>query len=241
MLNNPIDSLLFIDIETVSQHPDFNDVPATWQDLWAEKVTRILPEEETPESFYPKRAAIMAEFGKIICISAGYIKMENGAMQLRVKSFYGEDEKELLQQVIASFDQWQRNKKGIAFCGHNIKEFDIPYVCRRLLVNGMSVPNYLDFMSMKPWETNIVDTMALWKFGDFKNYTTLKLMAACLGVPSPKDDIDGSMVGDVYWKEKDLKRISGYCQKDVVTVAQLVLRIKNQPLLQEDQIVLVND
>jgi DNA polymerase elongation subunit (family B) len=239
MLTTPIESLLLIDIETVSQFGDYNSVPEIWQKLWQIKTERLMPEEDTAETFYPKRAAIMAEFGKIICISAGYFKRENGVLGMRVKSFYGHDEKALLESVINSFNQWQSNKKSVAFCGHNIKEFDIPYLCRRMLVNGLSVPKYLDFQAMKPWETNIVDTLQLWKFGDYKHYTTLNLLAACMGVPSPKDDIDGSMVGDVYWKENDLGRIAEYCQKDVVTVGQLMLRFKQMPLVEEENIVIV--
>ena len=239
MLTMPIDSMLLIDIETVSQYSDYTALPDEWKKLWSDKIERLLTNDETPESFYPKRAAIMAEFGKIICISAGFFTSENGKLNLRVKSFYGQDEKVLLQGVIASFNQWQNNKKVAAFCGHNIKEFDMPYLCRRMLVNGIPIPSYLDFQSMKPWDTNIIDTLQLWKFGDFKNYISLNLLAACMNVPSPKDDIDGSQVGKVYWQENDIGRIANYCQKDVVTVAQLILRFKQLPLLEEKDIVVV--
>jgi DNA polymerase elongation subunit (family B) len=239
MLTTPIENLLLIDIETVSQYSDFSLVPDNWKKLWQIKTDRLLPEDETSASFYPKRSAIMAEFGKIICISAGYFKWDNGILGMRVKSFYGHDEKALLEAVVVSFNQWQNNKKSIAFCGHNIKEFDIPYLCRRMLVNGLSIPKYLDFQAMKPWETNVVDTLQLWKFGDYKHYITLNLLAACMGVPSPKDDIDGSMVGDVYWKENDLERIADYCQKDVVTVGQLMLRFKQMPLVEDEHISIV--
>lgn len=238
MLTVPLDSLLLIDIETVAQYNDFNSVPLLWKELWIGKIARLLTEDETPESFYPKRAAIMAEFGKIICISAGYFTNDNSKINLRVKSFYGHDEATLLKTVVASFNQWQSNKKVACFCGHNIREFDIPYLCRRMLVNNISIPAYLDFQSMKPWETNIIDTMQLWKFGDFKNYTSLNLLAACMNVPSPKEDIDGSQVGEVYWKQNDVERIAAYCQKDVITVAQLILRFKQMPLLKEDDIII---
>ena len=237
MLATSIENLLLIDIETVSQFENYQSLPDIWKELWSDKIEKLLPEDETFESFYPKRAAIMAEFGKIICISAGYFKYEGDKLGMRIKSFYGHDEATLLKSVLASFTQWQSTKKSVAFCGHNIREFDIPYLCRRLLVNGFSIPPYLDFQTMKPWETNIVDTLQLWKFGDYKNYTSLNLLAACMNVPSPKDDIDGSMVGAVYWKEKDLNRIATYCQKDVVTVANIILRFKSLPLLTEDQVV----
>jgi len=236
MLNTHIESLLMMDIETASQFPDYDQMPEKWKDLWDRKVAMYLPEGDTPETFYPKRAAILAEFGKVICISMGYFHHGSNGLQLRIKSFYGSDEKELLQSFIQSVNQWQKVKRDMNFCGHNVKEFDLPYLCRRLLVNRIGIPPYLDFQNMKPWETNIVDTMQFWKFGDFKNYISLNLLAACLGVESPKNDIDGSEVGDVYWKQNDLPRIVKYCQKDVVTVAQVILRMKSLPLLEEEQV-----
>jgi len=239
MLNIHIENLLMLDIETVSQFSAYGEIPKKWQDLWDHKVAMYLPDGETPESFYPKRAAILAEFGKVICISMGYFHNAGNGVQLRIKSFSGDDEKQLLQNFIQSVTQWQKVKRDMSFCGHNVKEFDLPYICRRLLVNGLAIPNYLNFQTMKPWETNIVDTMQFWKFGDFKNFISLNLLAACLGVASPKNDIDGSMVGDVYWQQQDLTRIVEYCQMDVVTVAQIVLRMKNLPLLQDANIEMV--
>ena len=236
MLNTHIESLLMMDIETASQFSGYDQMPEKWKDLWDRKVAMYLPEGDTPETFYPKRAAILAEFGKVICISMGYFHQGSNGLQLRIKSFYGSDEKELLQSFIQSVNQWQKVKRDMNFCGHNVKEFDLPYLCRRLLVNRIGIPPYLDFQNMKPWETNIVDTMQFWKFGDFKNYISLNLLAACLGVESPKNDIDGSEVGDVYWKQNDLPRIVKYCQKDVVTVAQVILRMKSLPLLEEEQV-----
>ncbi|MEO7311890.1 MAG: ribonuclease H-like domain-containing protein [Chitinophagaceae bacterium] len=239
MLDIHIDNLLMLDIETVSQYPGYQSMPEKWQHLWDHKVAMYLPEGDTAESFYPKRAAILAEFGKIVCISMGYFNNEGSRIQLRIKSFYGDDEKQLLQTFIQAVNKWQTVKRHMSFCGHNVKEFDLPYICRRLLVNSIGIPSYLNFQSMKPWETNIVDTMQFWKFGDFKNYISLNLLAACLGVESPKDDIDGSMVGAVYWEEQNLPRIMHYCQKDVVTVGQVVLKMKNLPLLEEAQVELV--
>lgn len=239
MLNIHIEDLLLLDIETVSQYPSYDQMPEQWQHLWADKVTHYISEAETPESFYPKRAAILAEFGKIICISMGYLKNENGQLKFRVRSFSGHDEKTILKDFIKAVTQWQQVKRNMSFCGHNVKEFDLPYICRRLLVNEMNIPHYLDFQRMKPWETNILDTMQFWKFGDFKNFISLNLLAACLGVASPKNDIDGSMVGSVYWKENDLPRIVHYCERDVVTVAQIILRMKNLPQLKDEEIEVV--
>jgi len=239
MLNVSLDNILIIDIETVSQQESFSSLDDTWKSLWIEKAERLLPENESAESFYNARAAIMAEFGKIICISVGYFRNDGGVLNLRVKSYYADTERDLLLTVLQAFNQWQSSKKQMAFCGHNIREFDIPYLCRRLLINNIHIPPYLDFQSMKPWEANLIDTFQLWKFGDFKNYTSLNLLAACMNVPSPKDDIDGSQVGDVYWKENDIERIASYCARDVVTVGQLILRFRQMPLLEEGQISII--
>lgn len=235
----PLDSLLVIDIETVSQSPDWKSMDEYWKQLWEQKIEKQLPEGENPESFYPKRAAILAEFGKVICISAGYFRIQDGKAVFRVKSYAGDDEAALLNQFVKEAGQWQSKKKSAAFAGHNIREFDIPYLCRRLVINHLPIPGWLDFQAMKPWETNLVDTMQLWRFGDYKNYTSLNLLAACLGVPSPKGDIDGSKVGEVYWVEKDLPRIVEYCQRDVVTVAQVILRFRNQELLGDGEVEVV--
>jgi 3'-5' exonuclease len=233
----PLENFLAIDIETVSSKKDFEGLDTEWQHLWEEKVTRSLPENCSAAEYYPQRAGIMAEFAKVVCISIGYFKKEKDRHQFRVKSLFGEDEKELLQNFVNTINQLEAVHNRWSFTGHNIKEFDIPFLCRRLLVNGLAIPSYLDFQNMKPWETNMVDTFQYWRFGDYKNYTSLKLLAAALNVPSPKDDIDGSMVGDVYWKEKDLQRIAVYCQKDVVTVANIILRFKNLPLLMPEQVI----
>jgi 3'-5' exonuclease len=158
---------------------------------------------------------------------------------LRIKSFSGDDEKKLLEDFISTINQMHQTGNKWCFAGHNIKEFDIPFICRRLLIKGLPIPHYLGFQNMKPWDTNLVDTFQYWRFGDYKNFTSLNLLAASLNVPSPKDDIDGSMVGDVYWQEKNLERITIYCQKDVVTVANIILRFKNLPLLTEEQIIFV--
>lgn len=234
-----LNHLLFIDIETVSQQPAYEQLNDQWAVLWEEKVQRTLPVDTTAAAFYPQRAAIMAEFGKIVCISIGYFRKENNQWQFRIKSFSNETEQALLRSFLETVTQMEAVQNNWSFCGHNIKEFDIPFICRRLLINGIPIPPYLDFQNMKPWETNIIDTFQYWRFGDYKNYTSLQLMAAALGVPSSKDDIDGSKVGEVYWVEKDLQRIVTYCEKDVQATANIVLRLKQLPLLEAGQVVIV--
>ena len=238
MQNISVENLFFIDIETVSVSESYKLLTEEWKELWTEKIDKALPDNTTAEEYYPKRAGIMAEFAKVVCISFGYIKTENGKQQLRIKSFYSEDEKEILEKFIDTVCQLPA-KNNWCFTGHNIKEFDIPFLCRRILVNNISIPDCFNFQAMKPWDVPVLDTLHLWRFGDYKHYTSLKLLAATLGVPSPKDDIDGSKVGEVYWAEKDIQRIALYCQKDVATVANIILRFKNLPLLAEEQIVFV--
>ncbi len=234
---NP-EQLILIDIETVSQKSDFSELSQEWQALWEEKVAWQLTDEISAAEFYQKRAAILAEFGKIVCVSVGYFKTEQGALQLRIRSFSNHNELELLQEFVQTLQQIQQARKiRMWFAGHNIREFDIPYLCRRLIVNSMPLPVWLDFQATKPWEVPLLDTLQLWKFGDYKHFTSLNLLASCLGIVSPKDDINGSQVGEVYWKLNELPRIVEYCQKDVVTVAQLILRFSNQPFLNPEQIV----
>ena len=236
----PLEDLFLLDIETVSSVPDFNLLTDEWKNLWAEKISKSLPPDVTAEEYYPKRAAILAEFAKVICISTGYFKKEGNEWQLRIKSFYSENERDVLDGFTKTIQQLQtRNSKWI-FCGHNIKEFDFPFLWRRMIVNNFVIPSFIDFQNLKPWETPILDTLHLWRFGDYKHYTSLKLLSSTLGIPSPKDDIDGTKVGEVYWVEKDLNRIVAYCEKDVVTVGNVILRFRNMPLLNNKQIIIVN-
>ncbi len=245
MHNIRTEDLIVIDIETASVAASYNLLSEEWQELWQEKTTRILPEGLTAAEFYPKRAGVMAEFSKIICISIGYFIREQ-QLKIRVKSFYGDDEKKILAEFLQTVSKIESFNNNWCFAGHNIKEFDIPFICRRLLVNNLRIPAYLDFQNMKPWETNIVDTFQYWRFGDYKNYTSLKLLAAAMGVASPKDDIDGSMVGELFHHGTDeerivnMKRIATYCQKDVVTTANIILRFKNTPIIHEDDVEIVD-
>jgi 3'-5' exonuclease len=233
-----LENFLVIDIETASVNKDYDTLDKHWQYLWGEKVSRLLPENTTLADYYLQRAGVMAEFAKVICISIGYFKKEGGVLQFRIKSFFELKERDLLQHFVQDVQQFGAVRKKWIFAGHNLKEFDIPFLCRRLMVNGLAIPSFLDFQNRKPWETNLVDTFQYWRFGDYKNYTSLQLLAAVLNIPSPKDDIDGSQVGHVYWVEKDLQRIVRYCQKDIITVANILLRFKNQPLLEAGQVFL---
>lgn len=236
-----LDNLLFIDIETVPAAPNFSELSNAMQELWAYKHSLVSKaENETPEDGYLMRAGVYAEFAKIICISMGYFYTEKtGKRILRLKSFSGDNEKELLS-AFAELLSSKFNKPNIyQFCGHNIREFDIPFICRRMLVHQITFPKLLDKAGKKPWESQDVDTLQLWKFGDYKHYTSLKLLAELLQIPTPKDQIEGKDVCRVYWQENGLQRIVEYCQKDVATVARLILRFKgeNDTLLEQDIVI----
>ncbi len=235
----PLEELLVIDIETVSEKKDFYELSSEWQNLWDEKTTWSRPQDTDAAGFYPQRAGVMAEFAKIICISVGFFHRDDVRLSFRVKGIYGDDERSVLLQFTETLTQFGSRQKKWCFAGHNIREFDIPFLCRRMIINQLSLPACLDMQNRKPWETNLIDTFQYWRFGDYKQFTSLKLLAAALGVPSPKDDIDGSQVGAVYWKEHDLERIALYCRKDVATVANIILRFRNQPLLEPGQMVFI--
>lgn len=227
------EDILFLDIETIPASSSYSEMEAVSRKHWDKKSKQFIAEGQTPEDVY-ERAGMYAEFGRIICISVGLIKEKNPFM-FRLKSFYGDDEKELLIDFSAMLEKFTRNKEAL-LCAHNGKEFDYPYIARRMIINGLVIPEILDNAGKKPWEVKLLDTLDLWKFGDYKSYTSLDLLTSILGIKSPKDDIDGSMVRNIYWNEHDLTRIVTYCEKDVVALAQVLLRFMNQPALSSDRI-----
>ncbi len=235
MLDNiNLEKILFLDIETTSAVKSFDELSDDFKKHWEHKSKFISKEDENPSETY-SRAGIYAEFGKIVCISVGFIKIENGVKNLRLKSFYNHDESELLVDFFELLNKHYNTPQHI-LCAHNGKEFDYPYIARRGLVNGLSIPSILDLAGKKPWEVQHLDTLQLWKFGDYKHFTSLSLLTTIFNIPTPKDDIDGSMVNQVYWQENDLERIANYCQKDVVALTQLFLRFKNEQLIDSEHI-----
>lgn len=233
----PANNILFLDIETVPQYPSFGHLPDEWKKLWELKAVYLLRnnEADTVETIYP-RAGIYAEFGKIICIGCGVLTGVGVDRKMTIKSFFGDDEKEILALFCEMLKNWTGADSKF-LCAHNGKEFDFPYLCRRMVVNNIPIPASLQLAGKKPWEVPHLDTLELWKFGDFKSYTSLNLLAHTLGIPTPKDDIDGSMVWSVYWSEKNMPRIVEYCHKDVITVAQVFLKLIGEPLVNEKNIV----
>ncbi len=228
-----LEHILFLDIETVPTQEHFKDLDDATQELWEQKSHYQRKEEVTPEEFYEK-AGIWAEFGKVICISVGYFSFKGDSRNFRVTTFHGE-ETIILKDFKKLLNSHFSHPKNL-LCAHNGKEFDFPYIARRMIIHGISLPYKLDLFGKKPWEVPHLDTMELWKFGDYKHYTSLKLMANVLGISSPKEDIDGSMVKKVYYEDGDLDRIITYCELDVITLAQVFLRLRNEELLVEDEI-----
>ncbi|MBS9774863.1 MAG: 3'-5' exonuclease [Tenacibaculum sp.] len=230
-------NILFLDIETVPNYENWNELSTQEQELYDEKTKYQRKDDITVEEFY-ERAGIWAEFGKIVCISVGYFVERDKIKQLRITSFYSDDEREILLNFSRLLET-HFNLAKYVLCAHNGKEFDFPYIARRMIINQIKLPNKLNLFGKKPWEIPHLDTMELWKFGDYKHYTSLKLLTHILGIASPKEDINGSEVKDVYYKEKNLLRIAKYCERDVVAIAQLLLRFNNLPLIEEKNIVKV--
>ncbi len=225
---NP-DELLVIDIETASEYSSFEEMGEEWKELWVEKISKT-KEDVCVSDMYHLRAGVMAEFSKIICISIGYFHSLS-EMKFKIESFYGYDEKKLLDTFLSFMIKISEIKCKWNFAGHNIKEFDIPFICRRLLINNLAIPAFLNFQNKKPWESTVLDTFQYWRFGDYKNFTSLKLLAKALNLPSPKIDIDGSMVGALYWEKNmanrrlNMIRIANYCSKDVETTMRIIFKL----------------
>lgn len=234
-----LERILFLDIETVPIEKKFDDLSDATQELWKKKADRLRKEDKTAEELYP-RAGIYSEFGKIVCISFGFFRLKNNKRDFRVKSFYGDKEEDILTSFFELLNEDYFKSSNTYLCGHNAKEFDFPYIARRALINGLKLPSILSLAGKKPWEVKHLDTMQLWKFGDYKNYTSLELLANIFNIPTPKDDIDGSQVGQIYWEDGDLKRIAIYCQKDVITTAQVFLKFSGKDILQPEEIQVVD-
>jgi DNA polymerase elongation subunit (family B) len=231
----PLEKILFLDIETVPQVYQFQDLDEKGQSLFEQKNRFQVGPEKGIDQVYNERGGILAEFGKIVCISVGMVHDSGQGRAIRLKSFYHDDEETLLKQFKRLLEE-HYNTPYHLLCGHNAKEFDIPYICRRMLINGIALPSILQIAGKKPWEINHLDTLELWKFGDYKSFTSLSLLCHVFQIPTPKDDISGADVARVYFEDKNLERIMIYCEKDVVALIQLFLRLKGDALIPESQI-----
>ncbi|MFA5573972.1 MAG: 3'-5' exonuclease [Brumimicrobium sp.] len=230
-----LEKVLFLDIETVPQAYQFDELDEKTAELFDQKTRFQQKEGKTIEEIYGERAGILSEFGKICCISVGFVHQKSTGKEVRLKSYYHKDEETLLRKFTELLNG-HYNTPYHLLCGHNAKEFDFPYIARRMLINGIKLPYALDIAGKKPWEVQHLDTLELWKFGDYKHYTSLALLCHIFNIPTPKDDIDGADVARVYYEEDDLERIKAYCEKDVVALIQLFLKMRGDDLVSEGDI-----
>lgn len=241
-MNPTSDKILVIDIETIRCTSTYDELPKRLQEQWEKKAYQLnqySQTELTPDELFMERAGIYSEFGKVIVIAVGFFVFQEGEWHFRVRSLSNHDEKALLEEFVDLLEKFDQNT--LFLCGHNGKEFDFPYLSRRMLVNGVPLPSILDLSAKKPWEVNHIDTMELWKFGDRKSFTSLELLAAIFDIPSSKSDIDGSEVSQVYYEENDLERIAEYCARDVVVTAQLLRKLKGESIIEENNIHFINN
>jgi len=229
-MNQLLEKVVFLDIETVPQKQSFEELEAVEQQFWTKKASQISKKEEPPAELY-QRAGIYAEFGKIVCISVGKVAPKQPSI-FTLQSFLEDDERRLLQK----FKKFLESNSNHLLCAHNGKEFDFPYIARRMLIHGIGLPKQLNLAGKKPWEIPHLDTLELWKFGDYKHYTSLDLLAYLFKIPSPKQQTSGEMVYDLWWNKKDKKRIRDYCELDTLTVAQLYCAFNNITGFSEDHI-----
>lgn len=235
---NQLENMLFLDIETASLAPQYEALPERIREHWDKKteiLNRRAQDFSTPDELFPQKAAIFSEFGKVVCISCGILRFEGDQPTIRLKSYFGPDEKKILADFSEMLNGYMV-KPDRNLCAHNGKEFDFPFLGRRYVINSLPIPKSLAVQGKKPWETNFVDTMELWKFGDYKSYTGLDLLCAILEVPSPKDDMDGSQVGTAFWQDEAHDKIRIYCEKDVLATAQVVLRFAREQLIEEKDV-----
>lgn len=230
-----LEKVLFLDIETVPQTYQYPDLDEEGKHLFEMKTRFMQNDEKSYEQLYNERGGIYAEFGKIVCISVGFVRDTSTGRQIRMKSYYHDDEETLLKQFKGLLEEHYNTPYHI-LCGHNAKEFDFPYICRRMLINGIKLPPILDIAGKKPWEISHLDTLELWKFGDYKAFSSLALLCHVFHIPTPKDDISGADVARVYYEEKDLERIKVYCEKDVLALIQLFLRMRGDSLVDEGDV-----
>ena len=235
-------NLLILDIETVALTKEYQKLNADLRKHWERKSSFLRNEDElTSEELFSEKAGIYAEFGKVITVAFGiFHDLPDGSLALRVKSVTGHDEAALLKEI-KDLLETIFDPENLRLCAHNGKEFDFPYLSRRMLINGIKLPYVLDNSGKKPWEVNFLDTMEMWKFGDRKNFTSLDLLTTIFNIPSSKSDIDGSMVNKVYYEEENgLERIRKYCQGDVIATAQLFLKMNALPVVDEKNITIVS-
>ena len=234
-----LEDLIFFDIETVPLVEDFAGLPEDLQEIWQQREGGKAPEGMDLAEWYSERAGLFAEFGQVVCVALGFFVRTKDGLSFRVKTIAHPEEELVLEEFSQVLHKHYPSLARHRLCGHNIKSFDIPYLCRRMLIHGMELHTQLDVAGLKPWEIPHLDTMELWQFGDRRSFASLKLLSAIFGIPSPKTDIDGSEVGRVFWEDNDLERIAAYCARDVVSTARIVLHLRDKKTLPDDAVIVV--
>lgn len=239
-----LNRVLFIDVETANEHESYIDLSDDLRYLWQQKMKRSIKGldqesiEPILEALFYDKGAIYAEFAKVVCISVGYLSFETDHYEFRTKSFVHQDESIVLYGFHHLLSEYYYDRFNQFLCGHNIKEFDVPFICRRMLINGMQLPNLLKIRGYKPWQVHhLLDTMEMWKFGDYKHYTSLELLCHILGIDTPKDDMKGADVNEAYWAGR-LDDIATYCQKDVFATAQVYLKCIGSSIDLKQQVII---
>jgi len=237
MIAYPLTDILFMDIETVPLIYRFDQLSSRTKRLFEKKVAYKIDENTTVEDLYDRKAGIWAEFGKVVTVAMGKfaLKKEEGR-EFVLKVYASRDEKKLLQKVSAILENFYKPEKKRWLCAHNGKEFDFPYLARRMIINGLPLPHLLNVHAKRPWETPFCDTLELWQFGDRKHYTSLDLLCEILGIPTSKHEIDGSDIARLYYEENRLEDIARYCGEDVIALTNVLLRLKGEPLLEPAEI-----
>lgn len=237
--------ILFLDIESVVEVEHFLELSEDMRLLWQKKSRRHVDSENYPyfdeelEALYRDKAGIYAEFAKVICISVGYIQEQEEGPEMRIKSFGQSDEVELLRAFAHLLNEYYYDRHNQFLCGHNLKEFDVPFICRRMMIHQIPLPNLLDIAGFRPWQTHhLLDTMEMWKYGDYKHYTSLELLCAVLKVPTPKSSMSGKEVHGAYWEGR-LAEIIQYCEQDVIATARVYLRCIGQEGIPDNKISLL--
>lgn len=233
MINIPITKILFLDIETVGISEDYDtcesDNPEIAQQFskyfdWFQK---RFPEDanvdiDAKNFMFRRRTALVPEFAKIVCVSVSFVTDKG---DIKSQTFSGDDEKKVLLDSQTLLERC--GKLGFYLCGHNLKNFDIPMLAKRMVINGLLPPSILPSYDTKPWEIKAIDTKEIWQFGSYTSIGSLDLMCTCLDIPSPKDgEITGEKVHDAYWNDGKLKEIAEYCERDVKVLVDVIKKLK---------------
>lgn len=230
--------IVFFDLETASEYESLDQLALNkpkMAELWSKRCEYLRSRFEenkdmTDEQLYEAKAALTPEFARIVCATFGRVTFIGEDPNVIIKSYCSEHEDEVLDGIQKVFDKFA----SLKFSGHNIKRFDIPMMCKRLLIHGRSLPKGLQIQNLKPWEMPFIDTSEVWSFGAWQEgFVSLELLVTAIGLETPKGDIKGEDVSRVFWQDGDTHRIAEYCQRDVFAGIQALLKLSGLPVVEE--------